>query len=29
MAGALQSENALAGIDAFANKKPKPEWKGR
>jgi enoyl-CoA hydratase/carnithine racemase len=29
MAGALQSEDAKAGIDAFVNKKPKPEWKGR
>src|SRR5882724_432624 len=29
MAGAIQSEDAQAGIDAFANKKPKPEWKGR
>lgn len=29
MAGALQSEDARAGIDAFVNKKPKPEWKGR
>ena len=29
MAGAIQSEDAKAGIDAFANKKPKPEWKGR
>jgi enoyl-CoA hydratase/carnithine racemase len=29
MAGAMQSEDAKAGIDAFANKKPKPEWKGR
>ena len=28
MAGALQSEDAKAGIDAFVNKKPKPEWKG-
>jgi enoyl-CoA hydratase/carnithine racemase len=29
MAGAMQSEDAKAGIDAFANKRPKPEWKGR
>ena len=29
MAGALQSEDAKAGIDAFVNKKPKPDWKGR
>jgi enoyl-CoA hydratase/carnithine racemase len=29
MAGALQSEDARAGIDAFVNKKSKPEWKGR
>jgi enoyl-CoA hydratase/carnithine racemase len=29
MAGALQSEDAKAGIDAFVNKKPKPEWTGR
>ena len=29
MAGALQREDAQAGIDAFVNKKPKPEWKGR
>jgi enoyl-CoA hydratase/carnithine racemase len=29
MAGALQSEDTKAGIDAFLNKKPKPEWKGR
>ena len=29
MAGALQSEDAKAGIDAFVNKKPKPKWKGR
>ncbi|MBS0521867.1 MAG: enoyl-CoA hydratase [Proteobacteria bacterium] len=29
MAGALQSEDAQAGVDAFVNKKPKPEWKGR
>ena len=29
MAGAMQTEDAKAGIDAFANKKPKPEWKGR
>jgi enoyl-CoA hydratase/carnithine racemase len=29
MAGALQSEDAKAGIDAFVNKKPKPGWQGR
>lgn len=29
MAGALQSEDAQAGIDAFVNKKPKPDWTGR
>ena len=29
MAGALQSEDAKAGIDAFVNKKPTPEWKGK
>ena len=29
MAGALQSEDAQAGIDAFVNKKPKPDWKGK
>ena len=29
MAGALQSEDAKAGIDAFVNKKPKPDRKGR
>ena len=29
MAGAIQREDAQAGIDAFVNKKPKPEWKGR
>jgi enoyl-CoA hydratase/carnithine racemase len=29
MAGALQSEDAQSGIDAFVNKKPKPEWKGK
>ena len=29
MAGAIQREDAQAGIDAFTNKKPKPEWKGR
>jgi enoyl-CoA hydratase/carnithine racemase len=28
MAGALQSEDAQAGIEAFVNKKPKPDWKG-
>jgi enoyl-CoA hydratase/carnithine racemase len=29
MAGAVQREDAQAGIDAFAHKKPKPDWKGR
>ena len=29
MAGALQTEDAKAGIDAFVDKKPKPGWKGR
>ena len=29
MAGALQREDAQAGIDAFVNKRPKPQWKGR
>jgi enoyl-CoA hydratase/carnithine racemase len=29
MAGALQSEDARAGIDAFVNKKLKPDWQGR
>ncbi len=29
MTGAIQSEDAKAGIDAFVHKKPKPEWKGR
>ena len=29
MAGAIQREDAQAGIDAFAGKKPKPEWKRR
>ncbi|MDP2377539.1 enoyl-CoA hydratase [Reyranella sp.] len=29
MAGAIQREDARSGIDAFVNKKPKPEWKGR
>ena len=29
MAGAIQSEDAKAGIDAFVNKKPKPDWTGR
>src|SRR3954471_16002697 len=28
MAGPRQSENTKAGIDAFLNKKPKPDWKG-
>ena len=29
MAGAIQSQDARAGIDAFVNKKPKPKWTGR
>jgi enoyl-CoA hydratase/carnithine racemase len=29
MAGAIQSEDARAGINAFVNKKPKPKWTGR
>jgi enoyl-CoA hydratase/carnithine racemase len=29
MAGAVQREDARAGIDAFVNKKPKPDWTGR
>jgi enoyl-CoA hydratase/carnithine racemase len=29
MADAVQKEDAQAGIDAFVNKKPKPEWKGK
>ena len=29
MAGALQREDPQAGIDAFVNKKPKPEWTGK
>jgi enoyl-CoA hydratase/carnithine racemase len=29
MADALQTEDAKAGIDAFVNKKPKPDWTGR
>ncbi len=29
MAGALQREDAQAGIDAFVSKRPKPQWKGR
>src|SRR6516164_1167735 len=29
MAGAIQSEDARTGIDAFVNKKPKPKWTGR
>ena len=29
MAGAIQSEDARAAIDAFVNKKPKPKWTGR
>ena len=29
MAGAIQREDAQAGIDAFVSKKPKPDWTGR
>ncbi|MFZ5781320.1 MAG: enoyl-CoA hydratase [Pseudomonadota bacterium] len=29
MAGALQREDPQAGIDAFVNKKPRPDWTGR
>ncbi|WP_421998326.1 enoyl-CoA hydratase [Reyranella sp.] len=29
MAGALQREDAQAGIEAFTGKRPKPDWKGR
>jgi len=29
MADALQTEDAKAGIDAFVNKQPKPDWTGR
>jgi enoyl-CoA hydratase/carnithine racemase len=29
MAGAMQAEDAQAGVDAFVNKKPKPKWTGR
>ena len=29
MTDALQTEDAKAGIDAFVNKKPKPDWTGR
>jgi enoyl-CoA hydratase/carnithine racemase len=29
MAGAIQRKDAQAGIDAFVNKKPKPDWTGR
>jgi enoyl-CoA hydratase/carnithine racemase len=29
MAGAMQTEDARTGIDAFVNKKPKPKWTGR
>ncbi|MBS0548606.1 MAG: enoyl-CoA hydratase [Proteobacteria bacterium] len=29
MAGAMQRDDAKAGIDAFVNKKPKPDWSGR
>ena len=29
MAGAVQREDAQAGIDAFVNKKAKPDWTGR
>jgi enoyl-CoA hydratase/carnithine racemase len=28
MADAIQKKDAQAGIDAFVNKKPKPDWKG-
>ncbi len=28
MAGAIQRQDARAGIDAFVNKKPKPDWSG-
>lgn len=29
MAGAMQREDARNGIEAFVNKKPKPDWSGR
>ena len=29
MVRAMQTEDARAGIDAFVNKKPKPDWSGR
>ena len=29
MAGAIQRDDAQAGIEAFAGKKPKPDWTGR
>jgi enoyl-CoA hydratase/carnithine racemase len=29
MADAIMKEDAQAGIDAFTNKKPKPQWKGK
>src|SRR5437763_12370536 len=29
MAGALQNDDAKAGIDAFVNQKPKPDWERR
>lgn len=29
MAGAILKQDAQAGIDAFVNKKPKPDWTGR
>ena len=29
MAGAIQREDAQAGIDAFVNKRPKPDWTGK
>ena len=29
MVRAMQTEDARAGIDAFVNKKPKPDWTGR
>jgi len=25
----MQTEDSRAGIDAFVNKKPKPDWSGR
>ena len=29
MAGAIQREDAQAGIDGFVNKRPKPDWTGK